>query len=124
MPDDDKKQVKNLRSFSQQMRQPSTQDLEKAILVGDVEQVHRLIAVGVDVSGQSASGGSLLMLAGIQRHVEITQVLREAGANVGLLEAALLGDVDTLQVLLDGGANVNKVNVRHYSALTWAIYRF
>jgi ankyrin repeat protein len=115
--------LKNLRTFSQEMRSALKQDLSGAIILGDVLQVSRLIASGADVNGQSAAGYSLLMLAGIQKQEEIVQLLRQAGAKVGIHEAALLGDMDTLQALLEGGADVNARDKKGFTALNWAASR-
>lgn len=113
--------LKDIRSFSQEMHRASQQDLGNAIVLGDMAQVRRLIAQGVDVNRQCAAGYSLIMLAGILKHGEIVQVLREAGADVGLHEAALIGDTGRLRLLLDSGAEINTKNLRNgYTALNWA----
>lgn len=112
--------LKALSSFSQEMRRPSKQDLDNAIMLGDIAEVRRLIASGVGVNGTSAAGYSLLLSAGVHEHWEIAELLRQAGAEVGLAEAALFGDIETLRTLLDHGADIHAANRKGLTALSWA----
>jgi ankyrin repeat protein len=97
----------NLGNTLEEIRRPSAQDLHGAIMVGDIADVRRLIAAGIDITARGATGNSPLVAATIHRQPEIVQILREAGAPVGVWEAVALGEVETLRSLLDSGADVH-----------------
>ncbi|MCW3098860.1 MAG: ankyrin repeat and protein 1 isoform [Chthonomonadaceae bacterium] len=97
--------VANLGNTLEEMRRPSAQDLHGAIMVGDITEVRRLIAAGIDITARGATGHSPLGAATLHRQPEIVQTLREAGAPVGLWEAVALDEVETLRSLLDSGAD-------------------
>jgi ankyrin repeat protein len=113
--------LKDIRDFAQEMRRAAQRDLSGPILMGDVALVRSRIAAGSNVNRSCTVGYSLLMLAGLQKQWEIVEILRQEGAEVGLHEAAMLGETVLLERLLDSGAEIEaKCKSNGFSALHWA----
>ncbi len=69
-----------------------------------------LLERGADVRPISRKGNTALLCAALANRQEIIPLLVEAGARVGPVEAAVLGDQATLMQLLEWGADVNAAN--------------
>jgi ankyrin repeat protein len=97
--------------------------LIQAIRKDDIKQVKSLIAQGVDIHEKGGNNVTAFRWAAVNRHVDILQVLINAGAYVNesdvLANVCTFGDVATVKCLLDNGANPNGYQRAKYS-LTWA----
>ena len=79
------------------------QDIFSAISSGDVGNVKQLIAQHRDVAHtRNQAGVSALMQARYENKMEIVELLRHAGGELDVFEAAALGDVSRLRMLLAG----------------------
>ena len=90
--------------------------LNGAILKGDNAMVHFLISRGIDVNAADESGGTPLLLAALEGHLESVVNLIEAGAAIdaavsngytSLSFAVEYGHEEIVKILLDKGAMVN-----------------
>jgi ankyrin repeat protein len=114
-------QLRRIQESVEEANQPSFMDLSHAVAMGEIEKVKELIAAGIDVNGKCGSGHTLLMSAIIQKRPEIIDILLNAGAKPGLLEAAALGETETVRRLLDEGVNVDFADYSGNTALRWAV---
>ncbi len=97
-----------------------TVELSGAIASGDAPLVRDLIAKGADVNASAPAGKSRLCLAIRFNQPEIVQILREAGAEVGFVEALLLGDVELVREFLDSGSERDQPVALDNAPLHWA----
>ena len=81
--------------------------LMEAAQRGDTESVALLLKYGADMERRNVEGHTALILAARNGPNATTRLLIDAGANVGLREAALLGDAALTKALLDAGADLN-----------------
>eukprot|EP00803_Ostreobium_quekettii_P010979 evm.model.scf_1222.2 EVM.evm.TU.scf_1222.2 scf_1222:10854-22054(-) len=90
------------------------EDLLAAASEGDVAEVSRLLAAGVDVDSTDSRGNTPLVLAAASGHVSVLRVLLEAGADINkqgqrgltaLNAAASEGQSTAVRFLLQGGAD-------------------
>ncbi len=89
-----------------------------AAVQGNVVVAAVLIEHGADMRLRDEEGGNALMLATWSVKSDMVRLLLEAGADVGLAEAALLNDCDQAQALLAAGADLNLEEMTN--ALLWA----
>lgn len=85
---------------------------------GNSEVVAVLLEYGADTHPRDARGCNALMLAISNEKTEVVRLLLDAGANVGLVEAALLGNQAEVQTLLVAGVDLNRQEMN--TALRWA----
>jgi ankyrin repeat domain-containing protein 17 len=100
---------------------PSPLDLDGAIIDGNLTKVRHLLDAGVDPNAFTSMGDSMIRSALVFGHGEIAALLRERGAQYGLMEAALAGDTSTLRALLDGGEDINLSDRKGRNALSLAV---
>jgi uncharacterized protein len=74
-----------------------------AVKAGDVEALQALLAAEPELASALQDGVSAVLVALYHRQPEAREALLEAGAEVGPLEAAALGDVARLRVDARGG---------------------
>jgi ankyrin repeat protein len=94
---------------------------------GDLAQVNKLLASGVNINEQSTkSGRTALMVAAEEGHIAIANLLIAKGANVNaqskngwtaLMYAAINGYPDIVKLLINHGANVNIKDNSGHTAL-------
>ena len=93
----------------------SNKDLEliKAVIVGDVAEVKRLIKSGADVNAKRNTGYTALMAAAYKGHTEIVEILIKSGADVNaktnngqtvLMFATCGGHTEIVEILIEAGA--------------------
>ena len=101
-------------------------DLRDASQKGDAVAVKRFLDEDEDPNSENLLGMTPLMLAAINGHDEVIEVLIEYGADVdaqsesgvtALTTSSGRGHTETVRVLLENGANVNLVNDRKRTAL-------
>ncbi len=92
-------------------RQGST-PLISAALGGHADVVELLLERGADPNSRTTTGHNALVMAASFGYREIFNRLVAAGARVGMVEAATLGDLDALSRLLAEGIHVDDRN-RH-----------
>ncbi|MEW6110274.1 MAG: ankyrin repeat domain-containing protein [Nitrospirota bacterium] len=96
----------------------SAANLEKqfgrAVAAGDIENVGTLLDQGADVNAKNKEGETPLMVAALERRLEMVKFLLDRGAdinlkdNVGataLIYSAMEGSVEIMKLLLDRGAD-------------------
>ncbi|WP_422135591.1 MULTISPECIES: ankyrin repeat domain-containing protein [unclassified Endozoicomonas] len=84
---------------------------------GDLDQLERSLADGVNVNAVMVKGLTALMVASIRGHTDVVERLINAGANPNaartldgtspLFLAALKGNADCLEILINAGADLN-----------------
>ena len=91
-----------------------TNEWEKAIRVGDVEELRRLADAGADVNSRDKHGQTGLMLAAMRGHTEVVRLLVERGADLNvtakyklsaLMLAVLNNHTEIVHVLAEAGAD-------------------
>lgn len=96
--------------------------LHAAAYRGDVAEIRRLAAAGVDLNVRDPHGRTPVHVASFARQREAIRALAAAGANLELLEndrydavtiAAVAGDEETLRTLLALGASARLVTSRY-----------
>lgn len=111
-------EVNATTQFNRSGMEPAQTALMKAAQGGRVAIVELLLARGADIEMRDSEGRSALIHAAASGHAEVARVLVEAGAKVGLVEAALLGDGTTVKAFLSGGTDLQGDLTG--SALWWA----
>ena len=91
--------------------------LGRVAAAGDTDRMRSLISEGLNINARDRQWGETpLHYAAESGHLDIMQVLLEAGADVNartdhggtaLMSAALQGQAETVKILLDNGAGVN-----------------
>lgn len=96
--------------------------LHNAARNGDLKQVEKLIAQGIDVNAPGPDGEAPLTIAALQGQREIVALLLERGAKLQLRNkggltplhaAAYSGHRDVVEILISKGANLNDAD-NHY----------
>jgi len=98
--------------------EPTPNALLIACRKGNLEEVKRLLAQGVDANAKDSIGMTALMCAAYNGHTETAELLIDNGAdteatdnkdNTALLYAATWGHADTVGLLIDKGADINTI---------------
>ncbi|MCW3101092.1 MAG: Ankyrin [Chthonomonadaceae bacterium] len=76
----------------------------------NVSIVELLLLHGADVNRADSNGHTALTRAAAKDHQEILSLLLAAGATVGVVEAAMLGDIDRMHSFLSQGADIESSN--------------
>ena len=108
--------------------------LMNAVQQNNAGTVKQLIAQGVNVSEADASGDSPLIMAAYKGYTEITQLLLEAGADVGALDpgmkatalhaAAYAGRTEAARLLIEHNIEIDRQGPYNgYTALHDAIWQ-
>jgi hypothetical protein len=106
--------------------------LLQAALNGDVVEVRRLVATGVNVDERDANGATALLLAAEHGKVEVMRALVQLGADkeakdddgdTPLLMAAYNGQVEAIKVLAQLGVNKEAKDAHGETALHLALSR-
>ena len=119
--------------WAAQASQPSDDDTYKqmraASLKGDVEEIARLLAAGMDVGAADESGLWPLAYACMRGNDAAARLLIDLGASVdqatragvtALMETCRAGQESCARVLLERGAQVDQVNRTGHTALHFA----
>lgn len=106
--------------FDKSGLEPGHTALMKAAGRGDLPIIELLLAHGADVEAKDSEGRTALVRAAADGNAQVSQALIDAGAAVGLVEAALLGDTARVRGLLAGGGLQPELMA---SALWWAAGR-
>jgi ankyrin repeat protein len=80
-----------------------SEPLFTAVRAGDVETLRALLAADPELASAREGGVSAVLVALYHRRPEARDALLQAGAHVGPLEAAALGDLQRLEVDARGG---------------------
>lgn len=80
---------------------PTTEELFKAIAVGDADLVDQVLRAEPALAGSTYDGVSPLRAAVNHHHLDLAPVLQALGARCDVFDAAALGEVDHLRQLLD-----------------------
>ncbi|OAL38779.1 hypothetical protein AYO20_01985 [Fonsecaea nubica] len=90
---------------------------QRAALRGDVDQLTRMLDLGIDINCSSGQYGTALQAASKKGHVHVVRLLIDRGAQVGILggkyghavaAATAKGQLETLEILLAAGADVSQ----------------
>ena len=73
---------------------------------GKSETVQALLECGANFNALSLQGSSSLLTAAFADHFNSVKLLREAGAKIGIWEAAALGELELLKEFLTQGADI------------------
>ena len=93
-------------------------DLLQACATGDAASVRALLAAGVSANAMDGDRETPLMYAAHFNHIEVVQVLLDAGANMEAVSedyralhwAAMYGNLDIVRLFLERGAEMNATN--------------
>jgi len=110
---------------------PSLNDLVQAARIGDIEEVDRQLAKGLDINGIDEFGWSPLLAAASKNQIKIIRVLVKKGADINkqfgqdkssalrqaILHECLYHKKSIVDELLDMGANPNVQNHNGETAL-------
>jgi ankyrin repeat protein len=109
-----------MRLFRPDENQPNDDPrLVEAVEAGDVESVRELLAAGAFVDSRDLAGHSVLVIAGVNGHREIFEMLLDAGADpyfpfmgidsgaMALTQAASMGRSEIVEAWLQRGLDVN-----------------
>lgn len=95
-----------------------------------VARIQVLEPQNVDVNVTDKFGRTALMLAVLNKHVELVEILLDAGAKVNTADvdgntpfmlSISTGIIELVKILLDAGANVNAANKQGDTPLMWAV---
>ena len=98
---------------------PKNEELYYAALKGDLEEVQRILDLGVDINLLSSLGETPLYAASMMGKLPVVKLLLERGAhinqpnfngNIPLYGASYFNKIPTFEYLLEHGANVNQPN--------------
>lgn len=92
-----------------------------AAIGGHLDTLRLLLKRGAEAD--PVGDGILLTIAALENHTEIAQLLQEAGAAIGLLEAAMIGDIPTIRALVRQGEEIEKRDWDGHTPLAWAAMR-
>ena len=107
-------------------------DLFKATVAGNIKEVTRLLAIGININVIKDHSTPLMMAVSTRSHIDVVKLLLNAGADPNtsdelgrtpLHEAAINGFTEAIKMLLDKGADPNKVNIFDNTALSYAASR-
>jgi len=103
--------------------------IHQAIVVGDANQVQKLLSKGVDINSRNKMGWSLLQTAVQNRQQAIIELLIAKGADVNAKDnngqtplhvAVSIGQKDVVELLVTKGADVNVIDIGGDNALSLA----
>jgi len=80
--------------------------LMRAAQAGNLAKVQVLLSHGADTEMNDSEGRNALIGAASRGHYDVAKALVDAGAKIGLVEAALLGDVLLLKTFLESNADI------------------
>lgn len=100
---------------------PGQTALMQAAQMDRLPVVKALLSNGVAVNLRDGDGRNALMLAAMNGHEQVVQALVAVGADVGLIEAALLGNISVLETLIKAGDSRDADQMD--AALWWAAGR-
>ncbi|KAH0835250.1 hypothetical protein FOPE_03897 [Fonsecaea pedrosoi] len=90
---------------------------QRAALRGDVDQLTRMLDLGIDINCISGQYGTALQAASKKGHVHVVRLLLDRGAQVGIVggeyghavaAATASGQLEILEILLAAGADVSQ----------------
>jgi ankyrin repeat protein len=100
------------------------------VLMGDQNLTSLALRLGADPNGCDLNGGTALISAAYNGHVQIVSLLIKAGSNINtmdidgqtaLMAAAKGGHLEVVRLLFDSGANISQADFQKRSALYWAL---
>ncbi|RLN82851.1 hypothetical protein BBJ28_00019344 [Nothophytophthora sp. Chile5] len=109
----------------------SSSCFDEAARAGEIEKVKELVNRGENVNAKS-NGGTAVMLASQNGHLEVVKYLVDAGADIeavydegetALMQAAGKGHLDVVQYLVDAGADKEAKSTNGWTALIWSARR-
>src|SRR5215203_417009 len=110
----------------------STRELWRVAESGNVSQLEKVLARGVDVNARNEHGMTALMRAANSGHEQVVRALLRHGADPNLTRndkftalalAAFFGHTETVRVLIEHGAKTEVVTRFGTSPLMWATAR-
>lgn len=118
--------VEALRKRQQrEVVKPGVRGLIKAAAEGNITKVRRAIETGVNINSFDEVGETALRAAVVRNHLEIVQLLIEAGADVNaviqgmtvLHHAAMFSNSEIVQYLIRAGADINRRDADGFTPL-------
>ena len=105
-------------------------DLFKATVAGNVKEVTRLLAIGININVIKDHSTPLMMAVSTRSHIDVVKLLLNTGADPNtsdelgrtpLHEAAINGYTEAIKMLLDKGADPNRGARWGYTSLAYAL---
>ena len=100
--------------------------LFSAAIMGKTERIKALLADGMDVNSQTATGRTAMMAASFNGNLRVAKILLSYGADVNLvdnsgstalMDAVVFGSEKLVKLLITAGANVSTQNKQNQSAI-------